>query len=51
MNGKKNEKKQRLNQMVYDVTDWVEMPEFEKLLTNYKLPFEWKRLQGWIEIK
>lgn len=41
----------RLNQKVYDVSDWVEMPEFEKLLSNYKLPFEWKRLQGWIEIK
>lgn len=41
----------RLNQMVYDVTDWVEISEFEKLLSNSKLPYEWKRLQGWVEIQ
>ena len=34
---------------IHHLTDWVEPAEFETLTADYALPFEWKRLQGWLK--
>lgn len=41
--------KEKPMQKVYHLTDWIDKTKFENLVNNYSIPFEWKRLQGWIK--
>lgn len=40
--------KEKPMQKVYHLTDWVTKSEFEKLVSNYAIPYEWRKFQGWI---
>ncbi len=41
--------KEKPMQKVYHLTDWIDKAEFENLVINYVIPYEWKRFQGWIK--